>query len=81
MTIDGIEASFALLHAENTVNISARSHNKINVQLIMQKLGGGGHFDMAGAQLTHTSLEAASQQLKAAIDEYLDNDYAKSGKN
>ena len=81
MTIDGIEASFALLHAENTVNISARSHDKINVQIIMQKLGGGGHFDMAGAQLTHTSLEAASQQLKAAIDEYLDNDYGKSSKN
>ncbi len=80
MTIDGIEASFALLHAENTVNISARSHDKINVQLIMQRLGGGGHFDMAGAQLTHTSLEAASQQLKAAIDEYLDHDYGKNGK-
>ena len=77
MTIDGIEASFALLHADNTVNISARSHDKINVQLIMQRLGGGGHFDMAGAQLTHTSLEAASQQLKAAIDEYLDNEYGK----
>ena len=78
MTIDGIEASFALLHADNTVNISARSHDKINVQLIMQRLGGGGHFDMAGAQLTHTSLEAASQQLKAAIDEYLDNEYGKA---
>jgi hypothetical protein len=36
---------------------------------------------MAGAQLTHTSLEAASQQLKAAIDEYLDNDYGKNGKS
>ena len=80
MTIDGIEASFALLHADNTVNISARSHDKINVQLIMQRMGGGGHFDMAGAQLTHTSLEAASQQLKAAIDEYLDHDYGKIGK-
>ena len=77
MTIDGIEASFALLHADNTVNISARSHDRINVQKIMLRLGGGGHFDMAGAQLTHTSLEAASQQLKAAIDEYLDNEYGK----
>ena len=75
MTINGIEASFALLHAENTVTISARSRDKINVQLIMQRLGGGGHYDMAGAKLTHTSLEAASQQLKSVIDDYLDNDY------
>ncbi len=81
LTIDGIEASFALLHAENTVSISARSHDKINVQIIMQRLGGGGHFDMAGAMLTHTSLEAASQQLKTVIDDYLDNEYgAKPGK-
>ena len=81
LTIDGIEASFALLHAENTVSISARSHDKINVQIIMQRLGGGGHFDMAGATLTHTSLEAASQQLKTVIDDYLDNEYgAKPGR-
>ena len=75
MTIDGIEASFALLHAENNVTISARSHDKINVQVIMQRLGGGGHYDMAGTKMTHTSLEAASQQLKTVIDDYLDNEY------
>lgn len=75
MTIDGIEASFALLHADNTVTISARSHDKINVQLIMQRLGGGGHFDMAGACLTHTSLDAACVQLKTVIDDYLDHEY------
>jgi c-di-AMP phosphodiesterase-like protein len=75
MTIEGIEASFALLRADSTVTISARSLNKINVQIIMQRLGGGGHYDMAGASLTHTSLEAASQQLKTVIDEYLDNEY------
>ncbi len=80
MTIDGIEASFALLHADNTVTISARSHDKINVQLIMQDLGGGGHYDMAGAMLTHTSLEGASNQLKTAIDAYLDNETKKSNK-
>ncbi len=77
MTIDGIEASFALLRAEDTVSVSARSHDKINVQIIMQKLGGGGHYDMAGARLTHTTLEAACQQLKDAIDEYLDHEYDK----
>ena len=75
MTIDGIEASFALLRADNTVTISARSHDKINVQLIMQRLGGGGHYDMAGARLTHTSLEAACVQLKTVLDDYMDNEY------
>ncbi len=77
MTISGIEASFALLHANNVVTISARSADKINVQIIMQRLGGGGHFDQAGARLTHTSLESASQQLKTVIDDYLDHEYGK----
>ena len=75
MTIDGIEASFALLRADHTVTISARSHDKINVQIIMQRLGGGGHYDMAGARLTHTTLEAACMQLKTVLDEYLDTEY------
>lgn len=78
MTIDGIEASFALLRADNTVTISARSHDKINVQLIMQRLGGGGHYDMAGARLTHTTLEAACVQLKTVLDDYLDHEYMQS---
>ncbi len=77
MTIDGIEASFALLRADDTVTISARSHDKINVQLIMQALGGGGHYDMAGARLTHTTLENACQQLKDVLDDYLDKEYEK----
>ena len=77
MTIDGIEASFALLRADNTVTISARSHDKINVQIIMQRLGGGGHYDMAGTRMTHTTLESACQQLKDVLDEYMDNEYEK----
>lgn len=75
MTIAGIEASFALLRADSTVTISARSHDKINVQIIMQRMNGGGHFDMAGTRLTNTSLEAAATQLKAVLDDYLDNEY------
>ena len=77
MTIAGIEASFALLRADNTVTISARSHDKINVQIIMQNLGGGGHFDMAGATLTHTTLESACEKLKNVLDDYLDHEYNK----
>ncbi len=75
MTIDGIEASFAILRSEGVVNISARSRDKINVQIIMQRLGGGGHFDMAGTRMTHITLEEACQQLKTVLDDYLDNEY------
>ncbi len=75
MTIAGIEASFALLRADDTVTISARSRDRINVQIIMQRLGGGGHYDMAGCKMTHTTLEAACVQLKTVLDDYLDNEY------
>ncbi|MBQ9773768.1 MAG: DHH family phosphoesterase [Clostridia bacterium] len=81
MNIDGIEASFALLRADNTVTISARSHDKINVQIIMQKLGGGGHYDMAGARLQHVSLEDACRKLKNALDDYLDHEYESETKS
>ena len=81
MNIDGIEASFALLRAEDTVTISARSHDRINVQIIMQKLGGGGHYDMAGARLQGVTLEAACRRLKDALDDYLDNEYESENKN
>lgn len=79
MTLNGIEASFALLRAEGTVTISARSRDRINVQIIMQKLGGGGHYDMAGATLPRTTLEEASKKLKSAIDDYLANEYDGDG--
>ena len=51
LSIKGVAASFVLFPTGNTVNISARSLGDINVQLIMETLGGGGHFTMAGAQL------------------------------
>ncbi len=81
MNIDGIEASFAILRAENTVTFSARSHDKINVQIIMQKLGGGGHYDMAGARLQDVSLEEACRRLKEALDQYMDNEYESEKKS
>ena len=81
MNIDGIEASFAILRADNTVTISARSHDKINVQIIMQKLGGGGHYDMAGARLQNVSLEEACRKLKVALDDYLDHEYESESKS
>ena len=72
LTVRGIEASFALVSIGGSVVISARSADKINVQLILEKLGGGGHYDMAGAQLKDTPLYTACEMLRGAIDEYLD---------
>lgn len=69
LSLRGIEASFAFAPVSGGVAISARSRGKINVQLIMEKLEGGGHFDMAGAQVTGSSPEAY-ELLKAALDEY-----------
>ena len=67
--IRGVEASFALAIAGSGVAVSARSKGRINVQLIMEKLDGGGHFDMAGAQLPG-SIDDAIEALISAIDEY-----------
>jgi c-di-AMP phosphodiesterase-like protein len=71
LTIRGIDASFALVKLDGAVAISARSGDRVNVQLIMEKLGGGGHFDMAGAQISGDSLGHACELLKVAIDDYL----------
>ncbi len=71
LNIDGIRASFAMFDSDGTVNISARSLGDINVQLIMEKLGGGGHQTMAAAQLKGCSLESAQSLLCSAIDEII----------
>jgi c-di-AMP phosphodiesterase-like protein len=74
--IDGVSASFVIFRVGEEVHISARSLGKINVQLIMEALGGGGHFDGAGAQIKNTGLKDALILLKKTIDEYLGEEYA-----
>ena len=71
LNVIGVEASFVACHTQDAVHISARSNGKINVQLIVEKLGGGGHFDSAAARLTGISLQEALTKLKKAIDEYM----------
>lgn len=71
LTIGGITASFVLGKIDNTVYISGRSIGEINVQIILEKLGGGGHITLAGAQLENISLEDAKQELINRINEYL----------
>lgn len=73
LNIDGISASFAMFENEGTVNVSARSLGEVNVQVIMETLGGGGHLTMAAAQLRGCDRETATTKLYAAIDEYFNN--------
>ncbi|MBQ8572628.1 MAG: hypothetical protein IJ451_04090 [Ruminococcus sp.] len=70
LLIKGVNASFVMYRTnEGTINISARSFGKRNVQIIMEKMGGGGHHTMAAAQLEESSFEAAVTKLISAIDE------------
>ena len=70
LTIGNITASFVLGTMENKICISGRSIGDINVQMILEKLGGGGHITLAGAQLENTTIEEAKQELVAKIEEY-----------
>ena len=76
--IDGIEASFVMLMIGNNVRISARSTGKINVQIILERLKGGGHYDAAATLLSDIPLENAMKMLKDSIDTYLDVDMKKA---
>lgn len=69
LTVEYVSASFVLCVIDGAVHISSRSDGSVNVQLILEKLGGGGHFDAAGAQLEGVSLTEALKLLKNSIDE------------
>ena len=71
LSVEGVTTSFVLCMIDEEVALSARSDGSINVQLVLEKLGGGGHFDAAGAQMKNVTLPHAVEKLKAAIDEYL----------
>ncbi len=74
LDIEGVEAAFVLLKCGKVVYISARSLDEINVQIIMEKLGGGGHITIAGAQMENMGLPEAEEKLHLAIDETLKTD-------
>lgn len=73
LSVSQVAASFVLFKTGDVSNISARSMGDVNVQLITEALGGGGHQTMAAAQLPGVSLEEAGQRLRAAIDGYYDS--------
>lgn len=78
LNLSGIYAAFVLCNVGNEVWISGRSLGEINVQMILEKLGGGGHLTVAGAQLTDITPEDAKDKLKYAIMEYV-NELSKPG--
>lgn len=72
LSLEGVSASFAIARRSNSmIGISARSTGKINVQVIMEKLGGGGHLSNAATQLDNISVSEAKERLLQAIDSYL----------
>lgn len=71
--IDGVDASFVLYEQGDTVNVSARSMGAMNVQVIMEALGGGGHLTMAAAQIADSDIPKVKQLLLNAIDDYNTN--------
>ena len=71
LKIRNIESSFVLCRAADTVYVSARSLGRMNVQVVLEKFGGGGHQTVAGAQLQEVTLEEARKILENAIEEYL----------
>ena len=70
LTINSITASFVIGNLGDKICISGRSIGDINVQVILEKLGGGGHITVAGAQLEGMTLEEAKQELIIRINEY-----------
>ena len=70
LTLDGVRGSVVAVKFNDVIRISARSLGEINVQVLMEYLGGGGHLTMAGAQLKGVSLEEAKEKIKESIDNY-----------
>ncbi len=68
LNISGIKASFVLTDYQDKVYISARSIDEINVQIVMEKLGGGGHMNIAGAQIPDVTIEEAKQFLLNTLE-------------
>ncbi len=67
LNIIGIKASFVITEYNNRIYISARAIDEVNVQIIMERLGGGGHMNIAGAQMEGVSIDEAKEKLEKVI--------------
>lgn len=72
LDISNVKASFVLTKYRGKVYISARSIDEVNVQVMMERLGGGGHINMAGAQLENVEVEEAKNMIKQEIDSMIE---------
>ncbi len=72
LNIKGIKGSFVCTPYQDKIYISARSIDEVNVQIIMERMGGGGHMNIAGSQLEGVTVEEAINQLKETLDQMLD---------
>ena len=70
LTLDGVRGSVVAVKFDDVIQISARSLGEINVQVLMEYLGGGGHLTMAGAQLKGATIDQAREKIKESIDNY-----------
>lgn len=72
LNLDGVTAAFVIYMLDGDVGMSGRSFGEVNVQIIMEKLGGGGHMTVAGAQIKGETLDVVDEMLKSAIIEYIE---------
>ncbi len=72
LDIKGVKASFVLTEFRGVIYISARAIDEVNVQIIMERLGGGGHLNMAGAQIPNVTVDEARDRLKKVLNDMLD---------
>lgn len=72
LNIVGIKATFVITNYKDLTYVSSRSIDEINVQMIMQRLGGGGHMNVAGAQITDSSVDQVISDIQAILDEMLE---------
>ena len=72
LDIRGVKASFVLTEFQNKLFFSARSIDEVNVQVIMERMGGGGHLNIAGCQLENTPVEEGIIVLKRTLDKMIE---------
>lgn len=71
LNIEGVRVSFVLFKTEDGIGVSARSHGDINVQVIMEQLGGGGHQSVAGVKVKHASINEVKAKIIEIVDSYI----------
>ena len=73
LNVEGIKASFVLTEYNDTIYVSARAIDEVNVQVIMERLGGGGHMNIAGAQFQRLGMRDAVHLVKSTLTEMINN--------